>query len=548
MLVTRLRHLSLLTILLLLTVVVGGFASRPDVVVRHGSASLTEQSVHAIPAPAAPGDDQALTMVGSSVLPDTLDPALLRDAESSFLARQIFRGLVKLDNDLIVQPDLAETIDVSADGLHYTFHLRNGITFHDGTPITANKVAASFNRASDPQLAGGNGTSLPAATYFSDIDGAAERLQGKAATISGIAATDESTLNITLRQPAASFLYKLTGAPSEVVDASTASGADWWHKANGSGPFEVSKVTSSRIVLKGFDDFYAGAPSLETVTILFGSAASQPLNLYEAGSIDVTDVPFYSIDRVTSPSDPLNSELTTIPQLSTGYIVMNTTVEPFDDPAVRTAIVQAFDRSKVSHVMLEDRVTLADGLVPPGILGRQWPADPIPYDLSAAHQTLTGAASYEIAPAFFGGPVAVALTQVLQRDLGIEADAMSLEWSQFSQKLTERDLPAFFLSWIADYPDPSNFLDTLFRTGSPDNYSNYSNPSVDDLLDKAAVERDPDTRAQLYLDAQQLIIDDAVLIPLYHDVAYTLIKPYVHGLTITPIGIISLEDVWLGEQ
>jgi peptide/nickel transport system substrate-binding protein/oligopeptide transport system substrate-binding protein len=432
--------------------------------------------------------------------------------------------------------------------LHYTFHVRSGITFHDGTPITANKVAASFNRASDPQLAGGNGTALPAATYFSDIEGASERLQGKATAISGIVASDESTLNIALRQPAASFLYKLTGPPSEIVDASTATGADWWQEANGSGPFEVSNVSSSRIVLRGFDDFYAGAPSLKTVNILFGSAASQPLNLYEAGSIDVTDVPFYSIDRVTSPTDPLNSELTTIPQLSTGYIVMNANIEPFDDPAIRKAIVQAFDRSKVSHVMLEDRVSLASGILPPGILGREWPAEPLPYDLSAARQTLAGAAPYQIAPAFFGGSATVALTQVLQRDLGIAADAMSLEWSDFSQKLTERDLPGFFLSWIADYPDPSNFLDTLFHTGSPDNYSNYSNPAVDDLLDKAAVERDADTRAQLYLDAQQLIIDDAVLIPLYHDVAYTLIKPYVHGLTITPIGIISLEDVWLGEQ
>jgi ABC-type transport system substrate-binding protein len=354
--VARIRYVSLFIALLLLTVVVGGSPAHLNVVALRGATPSITPRTHAIPAPAAPGDDQTLTIVGASVLPDTLDPALLRDAESSFLARQIFRGLVKLDNNLIVQPDLAETIDVSPDGLHYTFHLRSGITFHDGTPITANKVAASFNRASDPQLAGGNGTALPAATYFSDIEGASERLQGKATAISGIVASDESTLNIALRQPAASFLDKLTGPPSEIVDASTATGADWWQEANGSGPFEVSNVSSSRIVLRGFDDFYAGAPSLKTVNILFGSAASQPLNLYEAGSIDVTDVPFYSIDRVTSPTDPLNSELTTIPQLSTGYIVMNANIEPFDDTAIRKAIVKAFDRSKESHVILEERV------------------------------------------------------------------------------------------------------------------------------------------------------------------------------------------------
>ena len=88
----------------------------------------------------------------------------------------------------------------------------------------------------------------------------------------------------------------------------------------------------------------------------------------------------------------------------------------------------------------------------------------------------------------------------------------------------------------------------MFHTGSPDNYADYSNPEVDALLDNAAVEQDPVRRARRYLDAQQLILDDYVLIPLYHDIAYTLVKPYVRGLTITPVGIMSLESVWIGER
>ena len=111
--------------------------------------------------------------------------------------------------------------------------------------------------------------------------------------------------------------------------------------------------------------------------------------------------------------------------------------------------------------------------------------------------------------------------------------------------LTTRSMDAYVLSWIADYPDPANFLEAMFHTGSPDNYLNYSNPEVDARLDAAKVEPDGERRAELYLEAQQLIVDDGVLIPLYHDVEYALVKPWVNGLHISAIGMLSLEDVWI---
>lgn len=504
----------------------------------------------AAPAAAATGAaaDQTLTIVGAGSLPATLDPALLRDAESSFLARQIFRGLMRLDDDLIVQPDIAAAVEASPDGLRYTFRLREDAIFQDGSVIDANAVLASFERAADPALAGGDGSALPAAIYFGDIAGIDDYLSGQADRISGIRVVDARTIEITLSRSAANFLYKLSGSPAAIVDADSATGYDWWKTANGSGPFQINEATPERIVLAPFGRFYAGAPRLTRVTVLYGAAAAQPLNLYETGAIDLTDVPLFALDRVSSPADPLYPELESMPQLSTAFIVLNPTVEPFDDPSIRKAVAQAFDRTKVTDVMLEGHVRLADGLVPPGILDREWPATPEPYDLDAARADLAAAQPHEIDPAFYGGGVSVALAEVLERDLGLQSDAIALEWSEFSGALASRELPAFSLSWIADYPDPANFLDALFHSRSPDNYSGYSNPDVDDLLDQAAVEQNPDRRAQLYLEAQQQIIDDGVLIPLYHDVAYTLVKPYVRGLTITPLGIISLEDVWIGER
>ncbi|MCO5175431.1 MAG: peptide ABC transporter substrate-binding protein [Thermomicrobiales bacterium] len=494
------------------------------------------------------GGDQVLTLAGGGALPITLDPALLRDADSSFLARQIFRGLMRLDDSLIAQPDLAETVDASDDGLNYTFTLRENLTFQDGTAIDAERVKASFERAADPELAGGDGSELPAAIYFGDIEGIDEYLAGQAGTITGIQTSGTQTVRMTLKRPAANFLYKLTGSPAAIVDVRETTGSDWWTEANGSGPFQIDDVSSQLIRLIPFDGFYAGAPRLQQVNILYGSAAAQPLNLYETGVIDTTEVPFYAIDRVSSPADPLYAELETTPQLSTTFILLNENVEPFDDPAVRQAVVQALDRSKVTRVSLEDRVRQAEGIVPPGILDRDWASTPPAYDLGAAQAALASAQPFQIAPAFYGGGVAVTLAQVLERDLGLDSDAISLEWSEFSSALTTRQLSAFALSWIADYPDPANFLDSMFHTGSPDNYADYSNPEVDALLDNAAVEQDPVRRARRYLDAQQLILDDYVLIPLYHDIAYTLVKPYVRGLTITPVGIMSLESVWIGER
>jgi len=120
-----------------------------------------------------------------------------------------------------------------------------------------------------------------------------------------------------------------------------------------------------------------------------------------------------------------------------------------------------------------------------------------------------------------------------------------MEWPDYLQDLTDRRLPIFVLSWVADYPDPASFLTALFHSASPDNYLGYHNSEVDRLLDQAAQEPDERVRAQLYAEAQQHILDDFVVIPLYWDVSYLLVKPNVQGLELTPLGILGLERVWI---
>lgn len=494
------------------------------------------------------GSGQRLTLAGSVYGPATLDPALVRDVESAFLARQIFRGLVSLDESLQPQPELARTIEVSPDGMTYRFFLYDTGTFHDGSPIDADAVVSSCTRASDPALAGGDGSALPAATYFADIEGIDERLSGQSSTISGVTAVDRWTVEIRLRRPAVNFLAKLAGSPAAIVDARSATGSDWWHTANGSGPFAVETyLADERLDLTAFANYSAGPARLDEVTILFGTDALQPMNLYEAGRIGMTDVPWWAVDRLLSPTDPLHPDLVQTARLSTTFIALNPNFEPFANPDARRMILLGIDREKLVEVMHAGRVQLAEGLIAPGVLDARWPAQIPEYNLAEARDLADHIGSLQLPMTLVepGSGVSVTVQTVLERDLGVNVAVVDQPWPEFSKCLSGRGLPGFVLTWVADYPDPENMLASLLRTGSPDNYIGYSNPAFDRLVDEANAEMDVELRRELYLRAQQIAIDDAVIIPLYHEMSFTLVQPWVRGLVVTEIGVLALEDVWI---
>jgi len=498
-----------------------------------------------------PRGEQALTLALGGDLP-TLDPALVRDANSSFLTHQLFRGLVRLDQNLNAVPDLAERIAVSDDGLTYTFTLRPGLTFHNGTALDAEAVRYSLERATDPALADGNGASLPGATYLGDILGAADKLAGRSPTLAGLRVLDARTVEIRLGTAKIPFLMKLSYPVAAIVDAATVrtGGADWARTPNGSGPFRLTHLTDGQIELGRFDRFYAGAPLLERMIFLYGEAAGSPMNLYEAGKIDSTRVPLSSVDRVLATNSALHAELTVTPTLSLTYIGFNVTQAPYNDPAVRRAFAQAIDRERLTTVGLDGRATLAGGIVPATMPGGPWGGRVLPHDLDAARAALAarpgGAASVDGARIYGAdGQLAVSLRKVYARDLGVSVEAIDVPWPTYLSGLSARDYPAFALTWVADYPDPENFLALLFGTGSGENHTGYSNPAVDALLNAAAGERDSAHRREIYLQAQQIILDDAVVIPCYYSTDYTLVKPYVRGLAITPLGVQELDTVWI---
>jgi len=500
--------------------------------------------------PTLVADDQVLRLVADE--PETLDPALAGDVDSSVYILQVFSGLVGLDEKLAVVPDIAERWDVNDDGTVYTFRLRTNVTFHDGKPVTAQDVKYSIERSCDPATG-----SRTASLYLDDIVGAKDKLEGQATEVRGVRVIDDHTIEITIDAPKAYFLSKLTYHTAFVVDrANVESGSNWTAKPNGTGPFMLKERTPERIVLVKNPHYYGGEVALDEVTyqIILGGSS---MTMYEQGKLDVVAVGVSNVERVLDPASPLNRELVVIPALDVWYVGFDTQQKPFDDVKVRQAFALATNRRGIVDVMFKKMRREAKGILPPGMPGYNEKLEGLPFDPDQARATLAES-SYggpdDLPPIVFtisgsGGtnPLAEALAEMYKEYLGVEVQLQQVE-SGFFDGLHEHKYQMFMLGWIADYADPQNFLDILFHSGTEGNNSRYTNPSVDDLLEKARVEPDPTRRMTLYQQAEELIVRDAPWVPLFHGIDYLLVKPYVQGLQPTAQGHFILKNVYIHKE
>lgn len=489
--------------------------------------------------------DQALVLEGGeSTNPREYDPATTHGSGNKLL----FSGLVSFDPRLNLTPDLAETWDVSADGTVYTFHLRPNAVFHDGRPVTAGDFVYSWERALSPALA-----SDTALTYLGDILGAKEMAAGQADHLGGLRAVDEHTLEVTIDAPKPYFLLKLTYPTAFVLDQSNVeSGSEWYRQPNGTGPYTLIEWRSfERMVYQANADFYLGAPSIPYVVVNLYSGDSQ--RLYESGEVDIAGV--YSIERFTDPTEPLHNELLTGVNLCTSYVVFDNTRPPFDDVNVRKAFSMAFNRQQYIDVVMRGHALPAIGLYPPGLPGFNIALEGLPYDPAAARDLLKQSKYGENLPpivytngglgSYVSADVA-ALVQMWQQNLGITITVENIEPNYYLESIYSGNHGQIFDGgWCADYPDPENFADVLFHTGSLQNNGGYSNPALDALLEQARTERDVTQRIALYQQAEQMIVNDAPVLFTVHSLSYQLVKPYVKGYVFTPIDIPIERYMWL---
>jgi len=466
------------------------------------------------------------------------------DAQSNLVEGLIFGGLTRLDDRLRVQPNAASSWTISRDGRVYTFTLRRGLRFADGTPVTAADVVWSFNRAFSPAFASGN-----TGYYLSHIVGGLDVTNKKARSVRGIKGLGSDRVQITLDAPEAVILDQLAYSVADIVPRHlvTRGGTRWTEHAAGLGPFMVKQWKHGQEIDLAPNPYYwRGKPKVGGLNMLFVQDAGTAFNLYRTGAVDV-------MGAIHFPNSRLHEMLGTPDlhekaQLFTEYLTPSEHKAPFDNVLVRRAFSYAINRATIAK-LLQNRILPASGILPPGMPG---------YDPSAPGQTFNPAlavrllaqAGYpggkglpKISLAVDGGDAdgqtkAIALRTFWKRVLGVEVTLNSLEHGAYNNALTARNYQLAFIAWGADYPDPQNFLSLQLQTGAPNNNGSYSNATFDSLTRRADVLVGNNAqRLSLYRQAERLAVNDAAWIVLDWNKADILIRPSVHGLVVNGLGL-----------
>lgn len=481
--------------------------------------------------------------------PRTLDPALTLGGPDGPLGH-IFSGLVSLDTDLQIQPELAAGWTVSEDGLVYTFYLRQNAVFHDGTAVTASDIIYSWERAADP--ATGSDTVL---TYLGDIVGLPAKVDGRADHISGLRPIDDYTLEVRLNAPVVYFLQKLAYPVAYVVAEQNVAQADWEHRPNGTGPFRLETWRDDDVmILLRNDNYYLEPAQIERLVYQLGPGL--PLAMYETDEIDLVGIGGVTLARVLDPNDPLTADLRTGVSLCTSAIGLNNQLAPFDDVRVRQAFNYALDKELLIETFADGNGLVAAGPLPPGMPGYTGQAAGYPFDPERARQLLAEAGYADPADfpvityttAGYGdvGAYGTAVITLWQENLGITIEPVILDPFTYFDELYDGNVGHLFSSgWCADYPDPQNFLDVLYHSDAPQNLGGYSNRVVDGLLEQARVERNITARLALYAEIEQQIVADAPVVFTTHGVTAVLVKPRVQNYVLTPLGVAQWHRVTL---
>ena len=487
--------------------------------------------------------------------PATLDPPRITDVYGRPVAEQIFDGLVTFDQTLAITPALAQYWRASRDGLTWTFTLRKGVKFHHGREVTADDVVFSFTRILDPRLRSS------AADSFLAIKGAAEFREGRARTVSGLVAVDPHTVQITLVEALRPFVSQLAVGHAKIVprDLVEQRGDAFGAQPVGTGPFRFSRWERGKsLELTANPDYFGGAPRLSRVLykIMPGEQSVAMFEEFRKGNFEDSPVPTPDHQRIATNN--AGYVYVKRPGFNLRHYGFNTRLKPLDDRRVRQAIVAAIDRSAILEEIFENRFTPAHGVLPPGTLGFNPALKTTPYDPRRSRELLA-AAGY---PGGRGLPPITFWSSVrsdrVQREhermrkalqaVGITAEfKYETDWPTFSRMLVEGKAQAFLYAWFGDVPDPDNFLDLLFYSKSPRNLTGYSNPQVDSLLIQSRNEPDVVRRVDLYRRAEQLILDDAPLLPVWHYPYERVFQAYVRGLQVSGLGdaYIPLRKIWM---
>ena len=445
---------------------------------------------------------------------------------------------VGTDGNSKIVPSLAESWDISDDGLEYTFHLRQGVKFHNGNDFTAEDVAYTFHRMLTVE--GGVNTE-----FIDQIKGADELLAGETDTLEGVEVVDDYTIKVTLKEPFAGFLASISSPGVSIYDseATEAAGDQFGMDPAvtvGTGPFEFSSWSfNNQLVLTRNEDYWKGASGLPGVVIKIIPDTETQSMMFESGELDILDLD-YAADSADRFTETYPDQIVQGPRVGIVYFTMNFNKEPFQDVRVRKAVQMSIDRQAILDALYGGRGQVEQGIFPHGLIGFNPDQEEIKYDPEAAKALLAEAGyadgfDMEIAADSSASDTMTMALEIVSDQLaevGIRAEIKNYDESTWLETRKSGELGSFMSTWSADYNDPDNFIYTFFGNEEKTRIRsiNYPDTEVMERVAKARTIVNEDERLAEYKALEEKIIhEDAAWVPMFSRLHLFAVSKRVQG-------------------
>ena len=445
---------------------------------------------------------------------------------------------VGTDGNSKIVPSLAESWDISDDGLEYTFHLRQGVKFHNGNDFTAEDVAYTFHRMLTVE--GGVNTE-----FIDQIKGADELLAGETDTLEGVEVVDDYTIKVTLKEPFAGFLASISSPGVSIYDseATEAAGDQFGMDPAvtvGTGPFEFSSWSfNNQLVLTRNEDYWKGTSGLPGVVIKIIPDTETQSMMFESGELDILDLD-YAADSADRFTETYPDQIVQGPRVGIVYFTMNFNKEPFQDVRVRKAVQMSIDRQAILDALYGGRGQVEQGIFPHGLIGFNPDQEEIKYDPEAAKALLAEAGyadgfDMEIAADSSASDTMTMALEIVSDQLaevGIRAEIKNYDESTWLETRKSGELGSFMSTWSADYNDPDNFIYTFFGNEEKTRIRsiNYPDTEVMERVAKARTIVNEDERLAEYKALEEkLIHEDAAWVPMFSRLHLFAVSKRVQG-------------------
>lgn len=497
--------------------------------------------------------DEKILRLNNDEEPTSLNPSIGFDALSWEPLNNLMEGLTRLDEDSVVGPGVAEEWEVSDDGLTYTFYLREDANWSNGDPVTAEDFVYAWKYMLDPETA----SEAAFLAYFIKGGEAFNSGEGSADDVA-VSAIDEKTLEVVLESPTGFFLDLLTNPAFFPINHKVAEENPEWHSeadtfvANGPFMLESWEHDKEMVFAKNAEYWDAANVKLDKVHFAMVNDTNTQYQMFESGELHTADIPPELSDELIDGDNVFIGDYGGLE-----FYRFNITKEPFQNKKIRQAFSYAINRDDIAEYVVKNRVEPAYGFVSPGFIDpsgedfRDVNGDLVSYDPEKAKQLLEEGMEEEgydeLPPVVIdyntsdlNKAVAETIQDMLKENLGIEVTLENQEWNVYAEAQINLELHFSRSSFINDYYDPVNFLES-FITDSYMNRTGWSNEEYDELIAKGKSEADEEKRWEALYEAEKLLAEESVVVPIRYYNTVVLEADGVSGILRHPVGYFDLK-------